>query len=99
MPIEQFLRLISDATDRPVIFAGEGAQRYHETILAHRGETALIAPFSQHTGRAAHGAMLALETFRSGKSTDPAHLLPDYIRASEAEIARLARMNPVKHNQ
>jgi tRNA threonylcarbamoyladenosine biosynthesis protein TsaB len=99
MPIEQFLLLISDATHRPVIFAGEGAQRYRETILALRGELALIAPVSQHTGRAAHGSMLALESFHSGNTTDPAHLLPDYIRASEAEIARLARMNPAKRNQ
>jgi len=99
MPMEQFLNLMSETTDSPVIFAGEGAQRYRETILAHRGELALMAPFSHHTGRAAHGAMLALESFRSGNTTDPAHLLPDYIRASEAEIARLARTDSAKHNQ
>jgi tRNA threonylcarbamoyladenosine biosynthesis protein TsaB len=99
MPMEQFLSLISATTDRPVIFLGEGAQRYHEIIQACMSEQALFATVSQNTGRAAHGAVLALDTFLSGNALDPAQLLPDYIRASEAEIARLARMNPAKHNQ
>ena len=90
MPIEQFLGLISAFTDKPVIFVGEGAQRYRETILAHRGELALLAPVSQNIGRAAHGAMLALHAFHSGNAHEPAQLLPDYIRASEAELARRA---------
>jgi len=93
MSIEQFLGLIADFADSPIIFTGEGALRYHETIRSQCGAQALLAPLSQHTGRAAHGAVLALEAFRNGNATDPAHLLPDYIRASEAEIARLARLN------
>lgn len=89
MPMEQFLGLISAFTDRPVIFTGEGAQRYRETIQNHMGELALFAPLSQNTGRAAHGAMMALDTLYSGNAlVDPAHLLPDYIRASDAELAR-----------
>ena len=92
MPVEQFLEMISSTTDRPVIFAGEGAQRYRDAILTHRGDLALLAPVSQNTGRAAHGAMLALATFNNGMTVEPALLLPDYIRASEAEIARRARM-------
>lgn len=89
MPIEQFLGLITALTDRPVIFAGEGALRYRETIQTRMGDLALFAPLSQNTGRAAHGAMLALDTLHSGNAlTDPAHLLPDYIRASDAELAR-----------
>lgn len=89
MPVEQFLGLISANTDKPVIFTGEGALRYRENILSHMGEQALCAPVSHNTGRAAYGAMLALETFRSGNALlNPAHLLPDYIRASDAELAR-----------
>lgn len=91
MPIEQFLGLIPSSSDRPVIFAGEGSQRYRETILAHRGELALFAPNSHNTGRAAHGAVLALHIFHSGNAIAPAQLLPDYIRASEAELARRGR--------
>ena len=91
MPIEQFLDLIVTQNDQPIIFVGEGALRYHETILAHRGERALFAPISHNTGRAAHGAILALDTFHKGIALTPAQLQPDYIRASEAEIARRAK--------
>jgi len=98
MPMEQFLGMISTSTHRPIIFLGEGAQRYRSTILAGMGEQALFAPVSQNIGRAAHGAVLALDSFHNGRTVEPACLLPDYIRASEAEIARLARLNPIKHN-
>lgn len=92
MPIEQFMGLISANTDKPVIFTGEGAVRYRDKILAHIGKLALFAPLSHNIGRAAHGAMLAQETFHSGNAlVDPALLLPDYIRASEAELARRAK--------
>lgn len=86
--IEQFLELISASTVSPVIFVGEGAKRYHKTIMDRMGALALFAPASNNTGRAAHGSILALDAFQSNKTFDPAHLLPDYIRASEAEIAR-----------
>lgn len=88
MPMEQFLDLISASSNGPVIFAGEGAQRYHATILGRMGMLARFAPTSHNAGRAAHGAMLALDTFHSGNAIEPALLLPDYIRASEAELAR-----------
>jgi tRNA threonylcarbamoyladenosine biosynthesis protein TsaB len=92
MPIEQFLHLIAATGDRPVIFAGEGARRYSEAIQTQMGELALFAPASQNTGRAAHGAMLALDTFHKGSTVSPAQLLPDYIRASEAELARRSKL-------
>lgn len=92
MPIESFLDQIAAHTTGPVIFTGEGAQRYRETILNHRRELALLAPVSHNIGRAAHGAMLALHAFHNGNALmNPAHLLPDYIRASEAELARRAK--------
>jgi tRNA threonylcarbamoyladenosine biosynthesis protein TsaB len=96
MPIEQFLSLISASTEKPIIFLGEGAQRYHDTTLSYMGERAHFAPASLNIGRAAHGAMLALATFHNGKSLDPAQLLPEYIRASEAELARRARIQTAK---
>jgi tRNA threonylcarbamoyladenosine biosynthesis protein TsaB len=91
MPIGQFLDLIATHTDMPVIYAGEGALRYHDAIVAHRGESARFAPVTHNTGRAAHGAMLALVSFNSGNALEPLQLLPDYIRASEAELARLSK--------
>jgi tRNA threonylcarbamoyladenosine biosynthesis protein TsaB len=91
MPIVQFMELIFSFTDRPVLFAGEGARRYREAITLHRGDLARFAPISQNVGRAAHGAMLALESLRKGTILLPEQLLPDYIRPSEAELARRAR--------
>jgi tRNA threonylcarbamoyladenosine biosynthesis protein TsaB len=91
VPIEQFLEQISSHTTQPVIFAGEGAQRYHEAIVSRTGDLALLAPTSQNIGRAAHGALLALQSFNSGTTLLPHQLLPDYIRPSEAELARRAK--------
>ena len=51
-------------------------------------DKALFAPLSHNIGRAAHGALLALDSFRNGTTLSPEQLLPDYIRASEAELAR-----------
>jgi tRNA threonylcarbamoyladenosine biosynthesis protein TsaB len=91
MPIEQFMEQISAHTNLPVIFAGEGAQRYRDSIKTRMGDLALLAPVSHNIGRAAYGAMLALTAFHKGNATGPAQLLPDYIRASEAELARRNR--------
>lgn len=88
LPVEKFLGLISAFTGKQVIFLGEGSLRYRDVIQSHSKELALMAPISCNTARAAHGAMLALQTFHSGQSLDPAQLLPDYIRASEAELAQ-----------
>lgn len=87
-PIEQFLDRICAHTDQQVIFAGEGAQRYHTAIAARMENRALIAPLSHSIGRAAHGALLALDSYHNGTTLTPEQLLPDYIRPSEAELAR-----------
>lgn len=96
MPLEPFLQLIRDTTPAPVIFAGEAAARFRDTIKTSMGERAIIAPFPQHAGRAANGALLALETFRTGETLEPHHLLPVYLRPSEAEYAKIARQHPVR---
>lgn len=91
LPIEQFLEQIAARTTTPVVFTGEGAQRYNEAILIRMGSQALLAPLSLNIGRAAHGALLARESFQNGTTLSPEQLLPDYIRPSEAELARLAK--------
>ncbi len=88
MPPELFFDLIRDMTDKPVIFAGEGALRYLENIISCFGDSAVIAPFPQHTSRASNGALLALHAFRKGKQLNSSELLPVYLRASDAEINR-----------
>lgn len=93
MPPERFLDLLCTRTDSPVIFAGEGAVRYRDAISARMGDKARLAPFPHHAGHAANGALLALEQYRAGQVLDPAQLLPVYLRASEAEYAKMGRQN------
>ena len=99
MAPELFLARLRTTTNGPVIFAGEGAVRYHETISARMGGLALFANFPQHVGHAANGALLAREQFRNGQSVEPAQLLPVYIRPSEAEYAKLGQQASLKAAQ
>jgi tRNA threonylcarbamoyladenosine biosynthesis protein TsaB len=88
LPPAALAGLIRARTDQPVIFAGEGALRYRDQIASLLGAQAIFAPLSHHAGRAAHGALLALDAWRNGRSVPPDQLLPVYIRPSEAELAR-----------
>ena len=91
LPPENFLELIRTTTDQPVIFAGDGAVRYRDLIISLMGEKAIFAPFTHNAGRAASGAMLALEAVQKEELLAPHQLLPVYLRASEAEYAKLAQ--------
>lgn len=93
LPPVDLLDLIRSATDQPVIFAGDGAQRYQDVIESRLGEQARLAPFQLHSSRAAHGALLALDASRSGQLLAPANLLPLYLRASDAELNRISKMS------
>ena len=93
LPPADLLELIRFATDQPIIFAGDGALRYRELIVNGLGEQARMAPFQLHSSRAAHGALLALDARRRGQLVAPEMLLPVYLRASDAEINRIAKMS------
>lgn len=90
---EAFLDKLTATTDTPVIFAGDGAVRYREIIVAQMGARALFAPPRHSTGHAANGAILALHAHQSGQDLEPGRLLPVYLRPSEAEYAKLDRQN------
>jgi len=75
----------------PALFLGDGAVRYRDQIAASLGRLAVFAPSYAHTPRAAHGATLALAMLHRGERISAASLLPAYIRASEAEMARQRR--------
>jgi len=96
MAPEPFLDRLLATVDGPVVFVGDGAQRYREAIATRLEERAIFAAFPQQAGNAANGARLALERFRSGQAVEPARLLPVYIRPSEAEYAKLDRQGPGK---
>lgn len=92
LPPADLLDLILSSTDQPVIFAGDGAQRYSDVILQRIADRGMIAPFQFHVSRAANGALLALEACLRGEAVPPALLQPTYLRASEAEINRKQKM-------
>ena len=97
MSADRFLDLVCAATDKSIIFCGEGAIRYQSAIANRLGERAVFAPFTQHTAHAANGALLALHQHDLAQTISPDRLLPVYIRASEAEYAKLAQQkSPLK---
>lgn len=77
--------------DGVTIFVGEGALAYRDKIVARLGEKAIFAPSASHLPRASAGACLAREACMRGEALAPAALLPRYLRASEAELAKLKR--------
>lgn len=92
LPPADLLDLIFSSSDKPVIFAGDGAQRYADLMLERIAGRGMIAPFQLHASHAANGAMLALEACLRGETVPPALLQPTYLRASGAEINRKKKM-------
>lgn len=92
LPPERLLDLLLETTGKPVIFCGDGATRYHDLISEGMGPQALFPPFPLNTTRASNTASLALHAFQNGETVDPSRLLPTYLRASEAEINRKAKL-------
>lgn len=82
-----------DSLDCVTIFVGEGALAYREMIIERMGDRAIFAPSYSHPPRASSGAILARRAFARGEAISPALLLPRYLRASEAELAKLKRLN------
>ncbi|MDD2581217.1 MAG: tRNA (adenosine(37)-N6)-threonylcarbamoyltransferase complex dimerization subunit type 1 TsaB [Desulfuromonadaceae bacterium] len=81
-----FLDQIVAMSRDKVIFAGDGALRYHDLIAERLGDQAIFAPFPSHNSHAANGITLAQHAFRHDELKEPSQLLPVYLRASDAEI-------------
>jgi len=75
----------------PTLFVGSGALRYRDLIVEMLGGLAIFAPAVCHQPRASAGALLAAELFARGELVSAAALVPSYLRASEAELARIKK--------
>jgi tRNA threonylcarbamoyladenosine biosynthesis protein TsaB len=76
----------------PTLFIGSGALRYRDLIVDTLGEMAIFVPSVCHQPRAAAGAILAADLYSRGEFTSPGDaLVPSYLRASEAELARMKK--------
>ena len=91
MPPAEFLSRLRG----PTLFVGSGAVRYRDLIVDTLGDHAIFAPPLCHQPRASAGALLAADLFARGKLASPAALVPSYLRASEAEMARLKKESAV----
>ncbi len=74
--------------DGPVIFAGEGASLYKDSILEIAGGNAIFAPKQDMVPSPANVAFLGLGKAVNGDFAEPMGLVPFYIRRSEAELKK-----------
>lgn len=93
---EILLEQIGSDCDGPVIFTGDGSTRYQEQITSYLGDKALFPRFPHLVSRAASGALLALDSCQHGATLLPHQLLPVYLRASDAEYAKIAQQKSLK---
>ena len=91
LPPALLLDHIAEYSGDPVIFVGDGAVRYRDQIAEQLGEQAVFAPFPLHVPHAANGTLLALDSSRRDELLDPYQLLPVYLRASDAELMKMAK--------
>ncbi len=91
MTPEDFLGKLMEVTSEEVIFAGEGVLRYRQAIVSKLGEKAIFPALEQNASRASNGALLALHSIKKGKIHPPHLLLPVYLRAPEAEYAKIGQ--------
>jgi tRNA threonylcarbamoyladenosine biosynthesis protein TsaB len=74
-----------------VLFAGDGAIAFHDTIAGTLGCRAVFAPPHLMLQRAGAAAWLAYKKAMSGMTMDASELLPLYLRKPQAERMRDAR--------
>lgn len=77
------------ADDGPCLYIGSGAVAYRGVIAEIAGESACFAKGEANHLRAATVARLGLRQLFDRGSGDPAILVPDYIRRSDAEYNKL----------
>jgi len=86
--------------DGPVIFAGEGAQLYRETIVEMAGENALFPRWHFMVPSPSNIASMGLTKALEGVFSEPVGLVPLYIRKSEAEVKKDAQLDfQANHSQ
>jgi tRNA threonylcarbamoyladenosine biosynthesis protein TsaB len=80
-PVRQLIQKL----EQPTIFLGEGSLLYRSDIIDIAGNLAIFGTPELMAPSPAHIAQLGLKNARNGIFIDPAHLVPKYVRRSEAE--------------
>ncbi|MGA9478094.1 MAG: tRNA (adenosine(37)-N6)-threonylcarbamoyltransferase complex dimerization subunit type 1 TsaB, partial [Desulfobacterales bacterium] len=74
--------------DAPCTFVGNGAVLYRAMIRDSLGKSAYFASAPAHVIRAFTVARLACKRLENGDSDEVTHLVPTYVRKSDAQISR-----------
>jgi tRNA threonylcarbamoyladenosine biosynthesis protein TsaB len=91
MRLDELLRHPAVAGAQAVMFAGDGAAAFRETITRELGQRAVFAPLHLMLQRAGASAWLAWRKAEGGQAMDAADLVPFYLRKSQAEQMKEAR--------
>jgi len=83
--LERFHKEIAPSYER-IIFTGEGALLYWNTITEVMGKNAILAPHEKMIPSPADVASIGIKKALKGEFSEPIGLTPLYIRKSEAEI-------------
>lgn len=84
---EQFADQVAQAVKGPTLWVGEGARVYREQLNRDpSGGEKFFAPPHFDAPRAATVAALAFDAWQRGEPGAPATLVPNYLRASAAEL-------------
>lgn len=81
-----------NARGQQVIFTGDGVAVYREKIEENIQVPAMYAPAHVNRQRAGAVAALAMECLREGRTQTAAEHRPEYLRVSQAERERQARL-------
>ena len=73
----------------PCLFVGDGVERYGDIIREHCGPHTEVLPLAAVPPRGSIVARLAWLRFKHGDHDDVSHLVPHYIRRSDAERNRM----------
>ncbi len=87
---------VAAAVPGRVLLLGDGVAASREAFTRHMGVRAVAAPAPAGQPRAAWTGWLGLGRISRGEVEDAVTLAPKYCRASEAELALLGRVGPLK---
>ena len=81
---------------KKVLLLGDGAAAYRDKIEQNLTAEHVYAPIHRNTQSAASVAAAAFKRYEQGKTEDAADHRPDYLRVSQAERERAARISQEK---
>jgi tRNA threonylcarbamoyladenosine biosynthesis protein TsaB len=77
---------ILQAVNSPHLFVGDAVDSYADRIRARVGDCAVLAPRELHFPKASVVARLARDPLQAAGRGGPVHVVPHYIRQSDAEL-------------